>query len=96
MMLSIRFTSASTPSPSSRQYKGLACHSVHCAAPAVEAQLTVAKDHAVVFGHIHLQPTSHAEHTKFWIQTLGGAHFDEGGRDACDVEVTVRAGGSTC
>src|SRR5690242_9327340 len=46
-----------------------------CAAPAAEAQLTAAKDHAVVYGHIHLQPTSNAEHTKFWIQTLGGEHF---------------------
>jgi catechol 2,3-dioxygenase-like lactoylglutathione lyase family enzyme len=49
---------------------------MHCAAPAARAQLTAAKDHAVVFGHIHLQPTSNAEHTKFWIQTLGGTHFD--------------------
>lgn len=46
-----------------------------CAAPVAEAQLTAAKDHAVVYGHIHLQPTSNAEHMKFWIQTLGGTHF---------------------
>ena len=46
-----------------------------CAAPAAEAQLTAAKDHAVVYGHIHLQPTSNAEHMKFWIQTLGGVRF---------------------
>ena len=46
------------------------------AAPAAEAQLTAARDHAVVYGHIHLQPTSNEEHTKFWLQTLGGVHFD--------------------
>jgi catechol 2,3-dioxygenase-like lactoylglutathione lyase family enzyme len=47
-----------------------------CHTPAAEAQLTAAKDHAVVYGHIHLQPTSNAEHAKFWIETLGGVHFD--------------------
>ncbi len=36
------------------------------------AQLTQAKDHRIVFGHLHLHPSSIEAHKKFWIDTLGG------------------------
>src|SRR5712692_3910817 len=36
------------------------------------AQLTQAKNNRIVFGHVHLHPTSVDAHKKFWIETLGG------------------------
>ena len=36
------------------------------------AQLTKAKDHRFVFGHLHVHPTSAEAHKKFWVEILGG------------------------
>jgi catechol 2,3-dioxygenase-like lactoylglutathione lyase family enzyme len=36
------------------------------------AQLTAAKDGPIVYGHLHLNPTSIPDHKKFWADTLGG------------------------
>jgi catechol 2,3-dioxygenase-like lactoylglutathione lyase family enzyme len=36
------------------------------------AQLVAAKDGPIVYGHLHLNPTSIPEHKKFWADTLGG------------------------
>jgi catechol 2,3-dioxygenase-like lactoylglutathione lyase family enzyme len=36
------------------------------------AQLVAAKDGPIVYGHLHLNPTSIPEHKKFWTDTLGG------------------------
>jgi catechol 2,3-dioxygenase-like lactoylglutathione lyase family enzyme len=36
------------------------------------AQLVAAKDAPIVYGHLHLNPTSISEHKKFWADTLGG------------------------
>src|SRR5215813_5768592 len=38
----------------------------------VLAQLLVAKDGPVVYGHHHLNVTSIEAHKKFWVDTLGG------------------------
>lgn len=36
------------------------------------AQLNKAKDHRIVFGHLHVHPTDKDAHKKFWVDTLGG------------------------
>jgi catechol 2,3-dioxygenase-like lactoylglutathione lyase family enzyme len=41
------------------------------AAPA-SAQLLAAATNPIVYGHLHLNPTSIPEHKKFWADTLGG------------------------
>jgi predicted enzyme related to lactoylglutathione lyase len=45
---------------------------VFAPAPA-SAQLTAARDGAIVYGHHHLNVTSVDEHRKFWVDALGGA-----------------------
>ena len=46
------------------------------------AQLTKAKDHRIVFGHLHVHPTSPEVHKKFWVETLGGTLTKVGTMDA--------------
>ena len=41
-------------------------------APVAWAQLTAANQGPIVYGHHHLTVTSIEEHTKFWVDTLGG------------------------
>ena len=41
-------------------------------APVALAQLTAANQGPVVYGHHHLSVTNIEEHTKFWVDTLGG------------------------
>ena len=41
-------------------------------APVAWAQLTTASQGPIVYGHHHLTVTSIEEHTKFWVDTLGG------------------------
>src|SRR5262249_5389648 len=43
------------------------------------AQLTPAKDDRIIFGHLHLHPTSLDAHKKFWNETLGGQGITFGG-----------------
>jgi catechol 2,3-dioxygenase-like lactoylglutathione lyase family enzyme len=50
------------------------------ASPA-SAQLLAAKDGPIVYGHLHLNPTSIPEHKKFWADTLGGAVITVGTDD---------------
>lgn len=47
-------------------------------APAALAQLTVAKDGPIVYGHHHLNVTSVDEHKRFWVDTLGGTPASAG------------------
>jgi catechol 2,3-dioxygenase-like lactoylglutathione lyase family enzyme len=37
------------------------------------AQLTAASDGPIVYGHLHLNPTSIPDHKRFWADTLGGS-----------------------
>lgn len=45
------------------------------------AQLVKAKDNRIVFGHLHVHPTSYEVHNKFWIDVLGGARGRVGTMD---------------
>jgi catechol 2,3-dioxygenase-like lactoylglutathione lyase family enzyme len=42
------------------------------------AQILMAKDAAIVYGHHHLNATSIDEHKKFWVDTLGGTAIKAG------------------
>jgi catechol 2,3-dioxygenase-like lactoylglutathione lyase family enzyme len=42
------------------------------------AQILVAKDGPIVYGHHHLNATSIDEHRKFWVDTLGGTAIKAG------------------
>jgi catechol 2,3-dioxygenase-like lactoylglutathione lyase family enzyme len=42
-------------------------------APSSWAQLAAASDGPIVYGHLHLNPTSIPEHKRFWADTLGGS-----------------------
>ena len=46
--------------------------------PAAFAQLTAANDGPIVYGHHHLNVTSVDEHTRFWVDTLGGTPASAG------------------
>jgi predicted enzyme related to lactoylglutathione lyase len=47
-------------------------------APSARAQLLVAKDGPVVYGHHHLNATNIEEQKKFFVNTLGGAAIKVG------------------
>ena len=51
---------------------------VFAGAPAAFAQLTAASEGPIVYGHHHLNVTSVAEHTRFWVDTLGGTPVSSG------------------
>ena len=49
------------------------------------AQLLVAKDAAIVYGHHHLNVTSVEEHKTFWVDTLGGTATKAGTFDVIKI-----------
>jgi catechol 2,3-dioxygenase-like lactoylglutathione lyase family enzyme len=49
------------------------------------AQLTQAKDHRIVFGHLHVHPSDIEAHRKFWGETLGGGVAQVGNMKAVKV-----------
>jgi catechol 2,3-dioxygenase-like lactoylglutathione lyase family enzyme len=52
---------------------------------AASAQLTQAKDHRIVFGHLHVHPADYEVHRKFWVETLGGGATQVGNMKAAKV-----------
>jgi catechol 2,3-dioxygenase-like lactoylglutathione lyase family enzyme len=60
----------------------IAAVSLLIAAAPASAQLIQAHDHPIVFGHLHLHPTSVDAHKKFWVDTLGGTPTKIGTIDA--------------
>src|SRR5206468_1350162 len=50
-------------------------------ASTASAQLTLAKEAPIVYGHHHLNVTSLAEHEKFWVNGLGGTLEKSGTRE---------------
>jgi catechol 2,3-dioxygenase-like lactoylglutathione lyase family enzyme len=54
-------------------------------ASTASAQLLVAKDAAIVYGHHHLNVTSVEEHKTFWVDTLGGTATKAGTFDVIKI-----------